>query len=215
MKRSLLLTLCAVLVSARAAADPVQDQVTAGKQLFETTCASSTCHGSGGAGGQAPKLTDRALAPDLVRDTILNGRPGTPMPSFKDLLYPDMQGQVIAYVLSISSGGKLPAAPVTLAPSTAPAPVAPRPATVMIGTERGNSAAGRALFFDATRLDACRTCHSFDRRGGPVGPDFAQTTLSAKDIFAAVAQPKRASGAYPAVTLSTKSGAHYEGIKRE
>jgi len=55
--------------------------------LLEQDCGS--CHGLTRRGGLGPALTGQALAgkpTTLLRETILNGRPGTPMPPWKGLL---------------------------------------------------------------------------------------------------------------------------------
>lgn len=62
------------------------------KELFSATCAA--CHGANrqGISGLGKVLTPESLAAlsDIqVRDTILNGRPGTAMPAFKGTLSPE------------------------------------------------------------------------------------------------------------------------------
>ena len=55
--------------------------------LLEQDCGS--CHGLTRRGGLGPALTGQALAgkpTTLLRETILNGRPGTPMPPWKGFL---------------------------------------------------------------------------------------------------------------------------------
>jgi len=55
--------------------------------LLDQDCGS--CHGLTRQGGLGPALTKQALAgksPIILRETILNGRPGTPMPPWKPFL---------------------------------------------------------------------------------------------------------------------------------
>jgi cytochrome c55X len=55
--------------------------------LLKHDCGS--CHGMRMTGGLGPALTEEALrnkSDELLRHTILNGRPGTPMPPFATLL---------------------------------------------------------------------------------------------------------------------------------
>jgi len=55
--------------------------------LLDQDCGS--CHGLTRKGGLGPALTKEALAgksPIMLREVILNGRPGTPMPPWKQFL---------------------------------------------------------------------------------------------------------------------------------
>jgi putative heme-binding domain-containing protein len=214
MKRVVLL---AVMIGggAFAASPAVQTQVDAGKQIFETACAASTCHGSGGAGGQAPKLVERDLTLDLIRETVLNGRAGTPMPPFKDVLFPDMQVDVMAFVLSIATKGRLPTEVVVAAAPVSAAPLPPSTTPVAVGDESGTPAVGAAIFFDPTKLDSCRACHSYGKNGGPVGPDLADLKTTPVEILFSIARPRAFSPRYRAVVLAFKDGGQLEGIKRD
>lgn len=84
----------------------VQALVANGQKVFEGTCSNQYCHGTGGAGAQGPRLIDHPMSPEIVRSAIHDGRSGTPMLPFKDILEPPQLEAVIAYVLSISSGVK-------------------------------------------------------------------------------------------------------------
>lgn len=56
-------------------------------RLLDEDCGS--CHGLTRQGGLGPALTKQALAgksPIMLREVILNGRPGTPMPPWKPFL---------------------------------------------------------------------------------------------------------------------------------
>jgi len=55
--------------------------------LLDQDC--GACHGLTRQGGLGPALTKQALAgksPIMLREVILNGRPGTPMPPWKPFL---------------------------------------------------------------------------------------------------------------------------------
>lgn len=62
----------------------IKGDVKGGKKTFDTTCAS--CHGVNGAGDSAPALNNaaflKAVSDDYIRQTLVHGRPGTPMRSF-------------------------------------------------------------------------------------------------------------------------------------
>jgi cytochrome c55X len=57
------------------------------RHLLVQDCGS--CHGLTLAGGLGPALTPAALngkSPQMLREVILNGRPGTPMPPWKSFM---------------------------------------------------------------------------------------------------------------------------------
>jgi cytochrome c55X len=70
------------------------------ERLFTTDCGG--CHGYDLAGGSGPSLfADTLLSKrtdDMLLYTIRNGRPGTRMPPWKDLLTDAQIGLIIAYV---------------------------------------------------------------------------------------------------------------------
>lgn len=194
-----------------AASADLGSQVAAGKQLFETTCAASTCHGSGGVGATAPKLVDRNFSLDLVRTTLLNGRPGTAMPAFKDLFDADMMASVTAYVLSISTGGRWATAVPVLQDDTA-TDSKPFPARIAMGKESGSPAAGYALFYDATQMTACRTCHRYRDNGGPVGPDLANLSQPPHQIFETLTKTSAGNLNYIAMNVVILNGTVFPGV---
>ena len=175
-----------------------------GQKVFQATCSSQYCHGPGGAGGQGPRLVDHPMPPDYVSTTVRDGRPDTSMASFKNVLKPTEINAVIAYVLSLS----LPA-PTTKATSSAE----PSSIAVVIGRETGTPAAGAEVFFDATRLSSCRTCHSFDERGGPLGIDLATLHQTPEQILAKITHARLASRDYPLIAVTTAAGEKLTGIR--
>lgn len=76
--------------SAPAAADPGTGRQAEIVHLLRHDC--GACHGIRLTGGLGPPLTPDALAGKPVaalRDTILHGRPGTPMPPWRNWLTPE------------------------------------------------------------------------------------------------------------------------------
>lgn len=77
-----------------------------GKSVYGNTCL--FCHGGDGRGARAPTLTTNGFAPDGPNDnvylvnTILNGREGTIMGAFKEILTEEEIWQVIAYLRYLS-----------------------------------------------------------------------------------------------------------------
>jgi cytochrome c55X len=74
------------------------------RHLLTHDCGS--CHGLTLKGGLGPALTPAALAgksPLMLREVILHGRPGTPMPPWKDFLSAD-EAQWLAELLVRGAG---------------------------------------------------------------------------------------------------------------
>jgi len=206
------------LVCTTCLAAPAQDsgaevraQVDTGKTLFATACAN--CHGAGGKGAIGPALADRNLSFAVLSTTILNGRVGTPMPPFKDGLDSKSLAAVMAYVQSITTGGKLPTE--VVAGPTGGGSLASLPAStpVAVGKETGTPSRGAALFFDPTRIEACRACHSFADKGGPIGPDLAVSPKTPEQIYQSISHAKVLSADYPAITLHVNGSPDLLGIK--
>jgi putative heme-binding domain-containing protein len=190
-------------------AAPSAAELEAAGNLFSITCSSSFCHGEGGVGARGPSLRNRNFPPNYVRNTIMNGRSGTPMPSFKDALTPTEIAMIAGYVTSLSPENHAAAAD----DSAAPAPAAASPATAALSDQ---AAHGQELFFDQTRPSNCVACHSYGAKGGPVGPDLsALAAKPASAIYQSMMKPAASSDAYPAITVTAKDGSRFSGIKRE
>ena len=84
------LALVLMVMVGAAAAEPGPDRQAELIRLIRQDCGS--CHGMTLGGGLGPALTADALAgkpSELLYNTILSGRPGTPMPPWQGLLTPD------------------------------------------------------------------------------------------------------------------------------
>jgi putative heme-binding domain-containing protein len=185
-----------------AQAAPSAAEVAQGGNLFSITCSSSFCHGEGGVGARGPSLKNRNFTPDFVRSTVMNGRSGTPMPSFKDSLSQAELNMIVGYVMSLSpdnhnedTGAAAPAPAAPAAPLTAKAQ------------------AGQAIFFDLSRPNACAACHSYREQGGPIGPDLTGIAKRApRDIYQAMVKPIVPNAAYATVSVGTADGQNTTGI---
>jgi mono/diheme cytochrome c family protein len=213
------LTVLACLASRAIAAEPqerldARSQVEAGRQLFETTCV--TCRGSKGVGATGPSLAHRDLTLDVIRNAIVNGRPGTPMPSFKDVFDPKSQAQFMAYVLWLASDTRLPITVIASQPAAAQAAALQAVSTpVDVGKDQGVPESGAKIFFDASRLHGCRDCHSYDKKGGPVGPDLRSLDMTPLAVFRSITQSSPVPADYPAMTLMMRDGTRLSGIRAE
>jgi putative heme-binding domain-containing protein len=162
-----------------------------GKELFDMTC--QVCHGRAGVGSIGPALRGTKFTKDFVVKTMREGRTGTMMPSFdKRLSLSEIDG-VARYVASLQE------------PDSAEPP-----------TLRGDPTAGENTFFSPVAF-ACRNCHTFNGRGGKVGPDLSTKvrTLAARDLFQRiVVVPHRSPEArYNTMKVTTKVGQIMTGIR--
>jgi putative heme-binding domain-containing protein len=193
-------------LSISAVAAPPADMMQGGN-VFAITCSSSFCHGDGGVGARGPSLRNRNLMPDFIRNTVTNGRSGTPMPSFKGSLSPHEIDMVVDYVMSLSPNNHgVDAGPATPTPASAPPP-APLSAQAQ---------AGRAIFFDLARESSCAACHSYQEEGGPIGADLsAVAARSPQDIYRAIVNPTPENPGYPMLKLGGRDGQMITGVVRQ
>ena len=191
----------------------VRAQVDAGQQLFATTCAN--CHGSAGKGAIGPALAKRELPEELIRNTFLNGRVGTPMPPFKDDLDTKSQAEIIAYVQWLTSDGRLPDAVISIQGGAATSPASPSSEPTAVGRDKGIPARGAALFFDPTKLYSCRACHSYANKGGPIGPDLISVDKTTLAIYQSITRAKLKASGFPPVAIELRDGTRMIGIKSD
>jgi putative heme-binding domain-containing protein len=214
-----------------------ESQIEAGKRVYLGSCSMTYCHAAGAIGGGAPKLRDRAFTAEYLRHLITEGIPGTGMPAFKNSLNKQQIEQCVAYIISLSpkqgaAKAKSEAQPQTqtldphlsaAAPKTEPAPP---PAPERVKSEvanndsfdiRGDVEAGRTLFFDSAEIQNCRVCHTAQNQGGRVGPDL--TELAGKpprEILQGIVAPHAAiEERYATITITTRAGEKFTGVKRD
>jgi len=214
-----------------------ESQIEAGKRIYLGSCSMTYCHGAGGMGGGAPKLRDREFTAEYLTHLITEGVPGTSMPAFKESMGRQQVAQIVAYVLSLSpkkgaakaNSDQQPqaqtldshlsgAAPKT-EPTTSPASERVK-SDVAVNDSfdiRGDVEAGRALFFDSAEIQNCRVCHTVQNRGGRVGPDL--TELAGKpprEILRSIVAPHAAiEERYATITITTRAGEKFTGVKRD
>jgi mono/diheme cytochrome c family protein len=199
MRVNLLIAALAAVTAANAIAAPsAAPEMMQGGNLFIITCSSSFCHGEGGVGAQGPSLKNRNFTPDFVRNTVTNGRSGTPMPAFKDTLSQAELSMIVDFVMSLSPNNhNMDAAAVAPAAPTAPPPP----------PMSAKAQAGQAIFFDLSRPGACAACHSYREQGGPIGPDLKGVAKrTPRDIYQAMVNPGFFNQDYPAVEINTANG---------
>ncbi|MEO0605821.1 MAG: c-type cytochrome, partial [Myxococcota bacterium] len=99
------------------------ESLAAGKEVFETTCAS--CHNSDMSGGIGPSLVDaewvHGAAPEQVQATITNGVIAKGMPAWGPVIGPEKVAQVAAYI--VDTFEKTGLTPVAAAAAEEAAPV--------------------------------------------------------------------------------------------
>ena len=79
----------------------------------------------------------------------------------------------------------------------------------------GDSARGRALFFDATGRAACAKCHRVGSQGGDAGPELTAVVSihSSQFILEAILKPsKHIASGYQTVQIRTNTGRTLEGV---
>jgi mono/diheme cytochrome c family protein len=204
MRIKLLLGALAIAGTAQAAPSAAPEMMQGGN-LFIITCSSSFCHGEGGVGAQGPSLRNRNFTPDFVRNTVTNGRSGTPMPAFKDSMSQAELNMIVDFVMTLSPNNHNTDTAAVSAPAT------PTLAPVPLSAQ---AQAGFALFFDATRPAGCALCHSYKEQGGPIGADLSAIAKRAPhDIYQSVVKPTVPNPDYPVVTV-TDHGKAFSGIPK-
>jgi putative heme-binding domain-containing protein len=154
-----------------------------GEELFSMTC--SVCHGKAGTGSIGPALRGPKFTRDYVASVVRTGRPGTMMSAFVSSFTAAEINAISTYVASLQ------------------VPTGPAPDGL-----RGDAARGEDVFF-AKFVYACGNCHTFNNRGGKVGPDLGAKarSLTPRDLFQRiVVVPHREQEAkYATVRLTTKA----------
>jgi cytochrome c oxidase cbb3-type subunit 3 len=165
-----------------AASDPA-----AGRQIFDAQCA--WCHGNEGDGGTGPNLHGQlrhATTLDAIVDIVINGIPGTDMPSFRSGLTERSARQAAAYVQSLSRAAARPGP--------------------------GSPLRGATLY----QSNGCASCHIVDGRGGVLGPELTSVggRRGALYLREAIVKPAAAHPpGYLVVRAVPTSGAEIRGIR--
>lgn len=99
--------------------DPVVGDVVLGSEIYAQNCA--VCHGSNGEGVSAPALGNPMLlataTDEFLKYAISEGRDGTPMIAYKDILSADEINGVTAFLRSRASGWDMPNTESVIIPS--------------------------------------------------------------------------------------------------
>lgn len=184
----------------------VRDPIAAGAQLFRLNCSSSYCHGERGKGGGAPRLQERVFSAGFLDRVIKEGIPRTAMPGFRARFRAAETRELIAYVLSLSAKKLEVDSPV----STSEELPGRQPHSDEVD-------AGRQLFFDVSESTSCRVCHTFEGKGGKVGPDL--TRIGIKDpgeILDSIVKPAvKVDPNYVMLAVTLRDGRRFQGIKRD
>jgi len=138
----------AILIAFGFVSAQAEDDLDAGRKLFQTHC--TVCHGPRGDGGKGTNLAQprlpRATDDQAVARIIVFGIPGTEMPPTR--MTPHQLSNVIAYVRSL---GAAPAASL-----------------------QGNTQRGEQIYQGKGN---CAQCHSLHGRGGALGPELTDIGL--------------------------------------
>ena len=199
----LLLVISALACPAVVWSQNTPDVVKQGEQVFNRSCATGYCHGARGTTGGAPRLAARGFEQEFIANTVSQGVPGTPMPSFEKILPPQELAAVVAYVanlngiasaeLNAGSPGNGPAAGAAAGPALSPEAVR-----------------GRELFSDSVRgFGRCSTCHEVNGMGIAVATPLAKIPADVRALRALatpeVATAKIAGETMPALVVSKGS----------
>lgn len=145
---------------------PDQSDLSTGKKLFETSCAS--CHGFDAGGGAGPNIqrVPANRGDDEVVKTIKNGVPGTGMPAFGGTLTDAQAMQIVAYIRSLASA------------AIGESGKAAQP-------QGGDAGKGQSIYAS----NGCASCHAIHGNGADRGPDLSEIGgLRSADYFRRVLQ---------------------------
>jgi len=220
----LLVLTTAAIAKAETPQQDGQSAVEAGQKIFESTCANSYCHAEDGGGAGPTNLQNRHFTAIQVTQIISDGVAGTSMPAWKTKYKADQIAKLAAYVLSLSSNStgspdETPGAPEPVPANASTDKVNP-PESYLPAVEvkvGGNAAQGRSIFFDDTEPANCGVCHTFQGKGGRVGPDLSNLANKSPDeILRSILQPDTVvDPRYVTISITTRDGQQYIGVKRD
>jgi putative heme-binding domain-containing protein len=191
-----------------------------GAKLFAPSCGNAYCHGTGGAGGGAPRLRGKGLDAANAFKAISNGIPGTAMLSFKSELSEEQIWKLVAFITSDAKASFAAKAEATAgdkpASVSSTAQLKPPDATDTSSIV-GNAQAGKALFFDSAGSKSCHSCHSIKGEGASIGPDLSQIgNKSPRELFLSIVLTREIKDSrYATVTLTLRNGDRVVGVKKE
>jgi putative heme-binding domain-containing protein len=167
------------------------DQHFTGRSSFNSSCAG--CHGLDGRGSdKAANITTsekvRRLSDTQLSGIILNGIPGTGMPSFRVLHEREIHA-IISYLRSLQGDAGARSLP-------------------------GNAERGKEIFFGR---GGCSSCHTIAGEGGFLGPDLTDygATASGDTIRDEIVRSVRTPGqGYEMASLILGDGGRLEGLVR-
>ncbi len=167
------------------------DNAAAGGETFNTTCAA--CHGLDGRGSERGPDISRSAKVQRMSDfellrLVLEGLPGTGMPSFRSLGMPQIEG-VVRHLRTLQGQEALAHLP-------------------------GDPDRGKTLFFGRP---GCSRCHMANGEGGFLGPDLSaySRTAAIDDIRRAVTSPnENLDPRQRTVVVTAADGRQFSGIAR-
>lgn len=177
-----------VLLSGPAWCQNEQD-LAQGKAIFRGNCA--FCHGLTGTGGRGPSLISAKLVNGStdaeIRSIILNGVPGTTMPSFDSIEKDDLE-KLVQYIRHL--GGS----------------------NVNNTAVAGDPAAGRKVY----ERSGCAGCHRVGDEGSIFGPDLTRVGAGRSSEYiheSLVAPSADIPPEFEGVTIVTKDGKRITGMR--
>ncbi len=128
------------------------------------------------------------------------------MPGFSDRFTEDELARVVTYVQALSNLTAEESERVRGQPSEAGA-----------DAENTGLDPGREVFFDTTKMDNCRVCHTFEGKGGKVGPDLTKIgAKSADEILESILTPSaRIEPGYETIEVTMRDGTSFTGVMRD
>jgi len=215
-------SLTAVSASSIFQEDKLKDAkiIAEGAKLFAPSCGNAYCHGTGGAGGGAPRVRGKGLDAAYVFKAISNGIPGTAMLSFKSELSEEQIWKLVAFITSDAktSFASKPEASLADKPEPPSPTIQPKPPDATDPSSiAGSVPAGKALFFDSAQSKSCHYCHSVKGEGASIGPDLSQIgNKSARELFLSIVLARAVKDPrYATVTLTLRNGDKIVGVKKE
>jgi putative heme-binding domain-containing protein len=174
------------------------DAIKEGTDMYRGYC--TGCHGGLGHGGKCPDITDdiwiHGGSDAEVFRTIGKGVPGTEMRNFDVGLRPDEIWKIIAYIRTLAvAGGE----------------------SAWKKYEDGDSARGKALFFDRKGMAQCWRCHMIHGEGGRLGPDLSRIAAkrTPEYIWESIVKPSAdLVEGYHQIVVILENGREYEGYAR-